>query len=184
MSPLYPPVQIVPAPNTDPSPGTQPHPQPGAQETRSDPREDPLYLYRAMRGNVRPDIGESADKLGVRKPDSPDMKYDGPGLSTVSPKSPSGEWQGMSVAPGSWSLLLRPETLHRVPQALGGSSKHNKIWKIFKPNSTGNPTLQYIEDKPGVHGLVAPKKCMEYNDYKRALESTLGQWFPYDSAIY
>lgn len=130
-------------------------------ETQSEPSG---YLFRAMKGIFSPDVGESARTLGVRP--GADVEISS---GSVGPKDSAGKFQGMSVAPDTPFNLF----LVRRPVEFGGSGK-DPVWAI-KRSLVIDPNLQVVDDKPG-HALLAPNKCLLYQEYKRSLEATRPFW--------
>ena len=80
----------------------------------------------------------------------------------------------------------RPNNLikHRRPPPLlgrnGGESLSlgegkDTVWEIRKTDL--GVLIYYVEQGPAfTHGLVAPRSCMRYEQYKQALESTKPFW--------
>ena len=82
--------------------------------------------------------------------------------------------KGLSVAPDNPRNLI----LHRRPPALGGTGK-DPVWSIETGIGLGIHAVQYVgyvEDKPGQHGVLAPRIDMPLRIYQDALHSTQNQW--------
>ena len=134
-------------------------------------------LYRGMQADGNsPQVGRSARKLGIR----PGQDVD----TTEGPRGPCNgcnpeTWvvannKGMSVAPNDPKNLPR----HRRPPTFDGTGK-DPVWSIEPGLGLGLNAVQYIkyfEDKPGKHGVLAPRINMPLRIYENALASTRNQW--------
>jgi RHS repeat-associated protein len=159
----------VPVPITGSNPDATSQPYPFMSDTRwyvdGDSQSEPGgYLFRAMRGLFSPEVGESARTLGVRP--GVDVEVNS---GNVAQKNRAGIFQGMSVAPDTPYNLF----VVRRPTEFGGSGK-DPVWAI-KRSLISDPNLQVIDDTPG-HALVAPSKCIPYQEYKKSLETTRPLW--------
>jgi hypothetical protein len=128
--------------------------------------------------------GESARTLGVRP------NFVGEGVQSydvlVVGDMVSGfnrlknDYQGMSVAPYRPNNLFfvrrPPRLIGPLPGGIQGPGEgKDPVWEIAK--SKLGPSLYYLEEGPlFTHGLVAPRKCMPYKEYKQALELTKPFW--------
>ena len=127
-----------------------------------------LVLYRSplYRGMIedggKPQIGDSARKLGVRDEEITVEQKDG--INFIIAK----DNEGMSTAPD------RPENLpkHRRNKDWGGTGK-DPVWEIDDSQVTG--ALKAVQDKP-THVTVAASHDMPLEDFKAALSKTQNNW--------
>ncbi len=165
-----------PAPLISPMPST-PRSQPRWKiENETDISNPDDWLFRAMTGTAKPDIGEIRDKLGVR-PGEKEV----PGLDviiikgTVNTYMPSGKIQGLSTTPSKAIFSMAPNILRNIlPVSLGGREKL-PVWAIKRAVFERDPKLLVHPDSES-HTTIAPSGCIGYPEYKAALERTQPEW--------
>ncbi|EDN70661.1 conserved hypothetical protein [Beggiatoa sp. PS] len=118
-----------------------------------------MQLYRAMKKDHsldKPKIGNSARELGVR--------VTGEFLDIKLVKG--------NILPDDGGLSVSPESPENLP---AHRRKRDPIWEIHSEILL-NLGLQYIEDKPGKHGLIKPLRKMSLSEYEEALFQTQQYW--------
>ncbi len=140
-------------------------------------------MYRSMKAQVnllRPSIGDSCTKLGVRDPK--DLKSrDGrahPGEGGMSVVSSIAGFRHR-VAKCLFSPEMLPKRLHdngKIPGASGPNSLH-----VFCIGQGAFESAMLTEDlrlepDEDEHGTVQPARIMPYDDYRRAIVDTCEQW--------
>jgi hypothetical protein len=125
-----------------------------------------VKLYRAMTPDIdgKPQIGQSARKLGVRALDqAPNNDVDAAVAADV--VTPG---KGMSVAPNAPANLIPL----RRPIVLGGRGK-DPAWEIDTDDL--GPDLRFTQDSP-THGLIEPAHPMTLAEFEQALAATRAMW--------
>jgi hypothetical protein len=169
--PMPQPTSPMPIPLPGPTIGPQPEHSKRYWKIQEEESVDPNdWLFRSMRGNVSPEIGESARTLGVRPGSDSSAEVEVIRGQVTGPTNTAGMFQGMSVAP------ITPYNLVKIrrPKEFEGTGK-DPVWAIRR-SAIKDPNLNVIDDKPPSHSLISPHKCMLYEDYKRSLEATRPLW--------
>ena len=115
-------------------------------------------VYRGMKGDSKPEVGNDARSLGVRDSDV-----------TIKDGNVEADGKGMSCAPDDPKNL--PD--HRRPTEFGGTGK-DPVWST--DSGTFQDLLWFNEDKPGQHGNVAAKKPTKVEEFRNAIGGTQGAW--------
>ena len=141
--------------------------------TQATERKD-RTLYRTMfdQADGKPEVGRSADKLGVRieapRPrGKPDMTVGDDGRVRPGLKP-----EGMSVQIDD----PRDAMPHRLPPELGGSSRG----VLYELDEAKLPVLLEVRSDHGHHAVIRPRRECSLAEYEEALSSTQSAWRPTD----
>ena len=139
-------------------------------------------MYRVMkRGEsvVRPEVGDTATKLGVRERDLPPRDGNAhPGIGGMSVVSCIAGLR-RRMRQGSCNPAMVPQRLHdagRVPGAIGQNSLH--LFRHGEGPFVRGPVTARLALAPdgNDHATVQPSAVMAYDEYRQALVATRNDW--------
>jgi hypothetical protein len=130
-------------------------------------------------GAVRPVVGDSSSKLGIRPVDIEQRQGNAhPGEGGMSVVSSIAGFR-RRIAKKKFSPEMLPVRMNdsgKIPGASGRNSLH--VFRIgegaFEAGSLNE--LLFLQPDEDDHGTVQPAHAMPYNDYRRAIIDTRDQW--------